>query len=377
MSYQGVVTVNLAAIQANWRYAAAQLGIGSECAAVIKANAYGLGADKVSQALLVAGCRHYFVASVKEALALPDNVIVGSKVYILGGVAEGGEQDCAAAGFIPVLSSIEQVREWSRVVDKKSSCAIKFDTGMTRLGLLESDRSELLKLLRQQRLSVDLFLSHLSAAEDSPEISQQQLQRFNIWRELLRAAYSSARFSLANSAGIFLGQDYHFDLVRPGAFLYGYALDVRPAMVEASSELTGSQQKTSKAEPVVSLRLPIRQIKTTSEKAQVGYGAAAVVDTGTRLAVLQGGYADGLQRTAGVELKVDVNGVLLPIVGRMSMDLTTIDVSAVEPGLLSEGDYVDVLNINRTVNRVTLENGSLGYEVLTSLGDRYRYDYVG
>jgi len=354
----GLLTIDLGAIEANWRYLCAQLN--RPPSAVIKADAYGLGAEPVGQRLYQAGCREFFLATLPEALAARAFLPADARLYVLGGARPGEEQAFLEQSLMPVLFSYEAVARWAAVSGGRAPSALKLDTGMTRLGLgtdewqrLEAEPALL------QRCRPELFMSHLACADEYEHpMNREQLQRFERLCARARTLLPGIRCSLANSAGVFLGSEWHFDMARTGAALYGY--DPHPG-------------RAPQMQPVVRLELPVLQLRTLTGPADIGYGATEQRPAGTRLAVVAGGYADGLNRTLGRAAVGRVGDIEVPSVGRISMDTTVFDISGaadLEPASIA------VLDKQQTVSLVTERCGALGYEVLTSLKGRYRRRYL-
>jgi alanine racemase len=368
----GVLTVDLVAVQENWRQVNLKLSGTTTAAAVIKANAYGLGASQVGPALYSIGCREFFVATLEEGLAAREYLPLDAVIYVLGGARPGIEEIFIQHSLRPVLFTLSDINRWQQVSAQQKTpacCAIKIDTGMTRLGL---DEEEFLSLCQTpnsfDHLAVVLVMSHLACA-DEPEhpLNLEQLTRFQRLVIEAKKVLPSARFSLANSSGIFLGTEWHFDLVRPGAALYG--INPQPS-------------KISPLVPVVKLELPILQLRTIERSVSVGYGATAQLASPARVLVVAGGYADGLHRTIGRNGVGELEGQLLPVIGRISMDTTMFDASALldtsslGSGLSVEGAMLTVLNARLTVDYLMRHAQALGYEVLTSLGARYSRRYL-
>lgn len=362
------LTINLGAVRRNWQRLQDQLHPGALCAAVIKANAYGLGAAQVAPALYRQGCRQFFVATVAEGVQvrelLPDDVTI----FVLNGLRPGAEATCLRYRLLPVLFTEPQMLRWveaQRVNGVQLPCALKFDSGMTRLGLSEAQLTALCDnpgLL--QALGPVLFVSHLACADEPAHpMNRRQLDSFRMALARVRRVVPGIRASFANSSGIFLGDDWHFDLARPGAALYGVnPLDHLPSPVE----------------PVVSLQLPIVQLRDVQGGEYVGYGASYQVPGPGRLAVVLGGYADGLHRTLASRGYGVLAGCEVPLVGRVSMDSMIFDVSAVDPAHIPpEGAaYIELLGAHFGVDDLARSAGTIGYEVLTSLGDRYDRYYI-
>ncbi len=357
----GVVAIGLAALMANWR-ALAELAAPAECGAVVKADAYGLGAREVIPALWRAGCRTFFVATAGEArearVLAPEAVI-----YALDGLLPGSAQGLLAAGARPVLSSLAEAREWA-ALGTPAPAALHVDTGLNRLGLSTHEFQQLVSepaLLG--RLDLRLVMSHLACA-DEPGCPMNAAQRHGL--EAAREQMPSIPASLAASDGMMLGSAYHFDLVRPGYALYGgQASKGRPAPVS----------------PVVTVRARILQIRDVAAGGAVGYSAAYRALSPRRVATVAAGYADGLARAASAPSgqtggEVSYEGRRAPIVGRVSMDLVTVDVTHLGAGL-ARGDWVDLIGPDLTLEEAGARAGTIGYEVLTRLGRRFERVYTG
>ncbi len=356
------LTVDVAAVVANHRIVADRLVTGT-AAAVVKADAYGLGLEHLARPLWRSGCREFFVARLAEGVALrawlPD-----ATVHVFDGVTPGMAPDFVAHGLVPVVNSLAQLERWRHQAERVGRAlptVIHVDTGMARLGLdgrefaTLVDRPDLL-----DGLDVTVVASHLASADESisdqPEI---QLERFRRVRDVL----PMGRASLANSSGVFRGPDFHFDLARPGYALYG-----------------GHPQPDSgpnPMRPVVTLEVPVLQVRHGSAGETVGYGASHRLDRTSRLATLGIGYADGFLRSGSGRGAVWIGEHSVPIVGRISMDLVTVDVTDLPRDHIREGEWVEVIGPHRTIDDVATDAGTIGYEVLTGLGRRYRRRYVG
>ncbi len=360
-----MLTIDLSAIQANWLYISS-VSQGT-AAAVIKANAYGLGASRVGPALYSAGCRDFFVATLEEGLSARGFLPSDSLIYVLGGPRICETQEFIGAKLIPVLCSLSQIKDWAQQ-NQKQNCtfpsAVKLNTGMTRLGL---DRYEFNFLCEDadliKAINPVLLMSHLACADDpSHRLNSVQQQRFAQSAALIAKIIPSIRRSLANSSGIFLGSKWHFDLVRPGAAIYG--INPQPKQVNPMM-------------PVVRLSLPIIQVRTLDDDVTLGYGADASLQKGKRVAVVAGGYADGLHRTLGKQPEGDLCGYRVRTIGRISMDVTLFDISDVYlPSDQLLGQSIEVISENFTLEYLSNKSQLLGYEVLTSLGGRYKRQYL-
>jgi alanine racemase len=349
-----VLTIDLGAIAANWRALAARVSP-AQCASVVKADAYGLGADRVVPALLAAGCRHFFVAHLDEARALLPVLAAesggdGARLYVLHGPMPGTAGAFARAGIVPVLNSAAQIAEWRALTDRPPA-VIQIDTGMSRLGLPPEDVPS-----GDPGFPLAFAMSHLACA-DAPDHPANAAQLAAFAR--LRPAGTKA--SLAASSGIFLGRDYHFDIVRPGAALYGVA----PVPGTANP-----------MRPVVRLQARVIQTRTIPPGSAVGYGHTWRAAGTARIATVAVGYADGFLRSASGRGQAWLGGLALPFVGRVSMDSITLDATAAPAGALAPGGTVDLIGPHWTVDDAAAAAGTIGYEVLTALGRRYERIYV-
>jgi alanine racemase len=352
-----VLTIDLGAIVANWRLLQAKHSSGA-MGAVVKANGYGLGAIPVATALAAAGCRHFFVATPDEAMNLRDTV-PDATLVVLGGLFAGAEQDFAARGIIPALGSLGEIEAWSslaRRLGRALPALIHFDTGMSRLGL---DAAECARLAddksRLTGIDVRYVMSHLVSAEvpDDP-LNAAQRDRFNAGRSRLPPAPAS----LVNSSGIFLGPSFGFDLARPGSALFG--INPTPA-------------RPNPMRSVVSLAARVLSVRDIPAGATVGYSATWTARRATRIATIGVGYADGWHRSHSNAGAAYFDGHPVPLVGRVSMDLTTYDVT--DHPEVQPGSRLELLGFNRTVDAAAHDVGTIGYEVLTALGPRYHRVY--
>lgn len=358
----GHLTVDLPALGRNYEKLSRLLAP-ARAAAVVKADAYGLGAEHVSRALYLRGCRHFFVAQFVEAVRLGPALARDAKVFVLNGLQPGDEVPCAEGGIVPVINSLEQWRRWSATArDRKQTlpAVLQFDTGMSRLGIPPEDRAVLAAAIRNEGgIEILFIISHLASADD-----EEAGQNGDQLAEMTRIAGEFPEFGMcfANSGGVFLGKAYHGVLARPGIALYGGA------------PTSGAENPM---EAVVGLDVAVVQTRTVSAGTRVGYGGAHVTSRETRLATIAAGYADGLPRSLGGRGAVYCDGIRLPIVGRVSMDSITIDVTALPEGRLRLGSLVEVLGPHQTIDDVARDAGTISYEILTGLGDRFRRHYHG
>jgi alanine racemase len=349
-----ILEIDLGAIVANWRLLAARAAPAA-CAAVVKANAYGLGAGPVARDLQNAGCRIFFVATLDEGIALRAVLGQAAEIAVFNGPLPGTEHEYPAHRLTPVLNGLGQVAAWRRM---NAPAMLHIDTGMSRLGLPPRELAVLTDdPTLWQPIPLTAIVSHLACA-DTPDhaLNKAQLIRF----AAAKAHFPRLRASLSASSGIFLGREYHHDLVRPGAALYG----VNPC----PESLNPMQQ-------VVTLKGKILQVREIDSGESVGYGAAHVMPKAGRLATVAAGYADGWLRAMSHRGSGIIAGQRAPLVGRVSMDLVTFDVSAIDPALVRPGDSVELLGAAYGVDEAAADAGTIGYEILTSLGGRYHRVY--
>lgn len=356
----GHLTIDLAALGRNYRKLVSMLAP-VRAGAVVKADAYGLGAERVAATLYGEGCRHFFVAQFVEAVRLRPTLAHDAQIFVLNGLQPGNEIAGAERGIVPVVNSLAQWRQWSATARMLKRClpaVLQFDTGMSRLGFPREERAELAAALGDgSNVEILFIMSHLASADDmeSDQNGEQLAEMSRIADE-----FPGLDMSFANSGEVFLGDAYHGVLARPGIALYGGA----PNNGEANP-----------MEPVVSLDVAVVQTRTVPAGTKVGYGGAHVTQREMRLATIAAGYADGLPRTLSDRGAVYVNGIRLPIVGRVSMDSVTVDVSALPEGTLTLGSLVEVLGPNQTLEDIAGDAGTISYEILTALGDRYDRQY--
>lgn len=355
-----ILTIDLGAIRENYRRLKARLG-DVACAGVLKADGYGVGAGQVAVALLREGCDIFFVALLGEGVALRRSLGPGPAIFVLNGIPPGAEPDAVAANLCAVINSPEQLAAWrvaARRAGRKLPAAIQVDSGMSRLGMAPTDVEAVADDVSAfDGIDIRYVMSHLACA-DEPEHPANERQRLAF--ERLRAMLPATPASLANSSGIFLGPSFHYDLARPGAALYG----INPTPAKPNPML-----------PVVRLQAKVAQTRSVEKGAGVGYGHTYHVQGPLRLATISFGYADGWQRRAASAAWFE--GVRLPFLGRVSMDSIILDISALPAGRLREGDLVELLGPSQSVDDAAGHAGTIGYEILTSLGPRFHRRYLG
>ncbi len=361
-----ILTIDLEALIANYR-ALSDLASPAECAAVVKADAYGLGMAQAAPALSRAGCKTFFVATLGEAKALRA-LLPQATIYVFAGLMPGTAEPYRAHDLRPVLNTAEEIKEWAAFCisqGEKLPCAVHIDSGMNRLGLSAGEVEEVADARDLwQALTLSLVMSHLACA-DEPAHPKSEAQRKTFDR--LRARLPKSPASLANSAGILLGRAYTYDLVRPGIALYGG----KP-----------SRQGENPFKPVVDLKGRILQVRKIGVGETIGYGATRTLKRPSRVAIVAVGYADGFFRS--LSTKDGENGFAAyagphpaPILGRVSMDLITIDVSQVPEELSCRGAWVELIGPNATAQVMAHHAGTIDYEVLTNLGRRAFRRYIG
>ncbi|MBB3173839.1 alanine racemase [Endobacter medicaginis] len=371
----GVLEIDLGAIAANWR-TLAQRAPGAEMAAVVKADAYGLGARRVVPALRACGARSFFVAQLGEALEIVDLIGDGAALYVLNGLMPGLEGACAEAGIRPVLNSLDQLDAWAaegRRRGRDLPAALQLDSGMSRLGLSPDELQRLRLRLDAQDgdtspldgVRITLVMSHFACAE-IPEhpANAAQAAAFEHALSGLSAILPDVPRSLANSSGIFLGPAVQYELCRPGIALYG------------GNPTPGWPNPMR---PVVRLYGRVIQTRVVPEGAAVGYGATWRTAQASRIATVGIGYADGFLRSnsnRGHLVWPERPGIALPIVGIVSMDCLTVDISALGHQELPAGTALELIGPQRSLDAVAQSAGTIGYELLTGLGRRYQRIYL-
>ncbi|ESQ92613.1 alanine racemase [Asticcacaulis benevestitus] len=356
----GYLTLDLGALCANYLLLQKQAGE-ARVSAVVKADAYGIGADKVAPVLYQVGCRDFFVAHACEAFSLRQRLPADASLYVLNGLMPGAEAACADQNIIPVLNSADQIARWLEVAASRGErlpAVLQFDTGMSRLGLSPEDREALDCEAIKAHLDVHFLMSHLACA-DEPSHSAN-LGQLAVMREI-SAHFPNAAVSFANSGGLFLSPDFRYQLARPGVALYGGAPnDARPNPMQ----------------PVVGLHVAVIQTRTVPAGTRIGYGGTYVAATEMKLATIAAGYADGLPRSLSPRGAAWFGDVRLPIVGRVSMDSIILDISALADGTLVAGRFVELIGPHQSLDAIAADAGTISYEILTSLGRRFHREYL-
>jgi alanine racemase len=331
------LTIDRAAIQDNWRWLQGRAGVAA--GAAVKADGYGLGARQVADALLDAGCRDFFVSMWPEADAL-GQLPEDAQLVVLHGVGADDIEAALASAARPCLNTVEQVARWKEAAPDRA-CDVMIDTGMNRLGLRLDEIGVL------EGLSIDTLHSHLACADEDRPLNQAQLERFRA----VAAQVPARRYSLANSAGICLGPEYSFDLVRPGLAIYGGVPRV---------EAEGNIRQVARVEAQIVQRRTVRQGESC------GYGATFTAGADAEAAILNIGYADGYLRGFSSHGVAFAGEFALPVLGRVSMDLIAVGCDSVPE--LREGEWVE---IDYDLPSASKQSGLSQYELLTTLGSRF------
>ena len=354
-----ILEIDLDAVAGNFRKLAERVGPHVRVGAVVKADAYGLGVAKVAPALARAGAKTFFVATLDEGLALRE-LLPRAQIAVLNGLVMGAPADFAKAALVPVLNDLGQIATWQGYAARRGGAPamLHLDTGMARLGLTPKETQRLTNEPgRLEGFALALVMSHLACASEAAHpMNDAQLEAFRAALKRLPRAPAS----LAASSGMFLGGEFLFDMVRIGAALYG----VNP--------IPG---RPNPMQPALRLRAKILQVRDVDRGESVGYGAAHRIEQPTRIATIAMGYADGWLRSSSHRGSAHIAGKPAPVVGQISMDLLTIDVTGHDPAMLIPGSYVELLDERYGVDDAALAAQTIGYEILTRLGGRFHRIY--
>jgi len=359
------LTIDLDAVEANWRALATRI-VPAECAAVVKANAYGLGLDAVTAKLAAAGCKTFFVADIAEARRVRARAR-DATIYVLNEILPESGQALIELNARPVINSTTELAEWDAFVtarDWHGGAALNVDTGMNRLGISAEEAVALAPRLQNENHGIALVMSHLACAE----LAEHPLNagQIRLFRDL-RLLYRGVPASLANSSGIFLSEAPHFDLARPGAALYG---------------INPTPGRANPMRSVVEMTARILQVRQLEKGETVGYGATWTAKRHSRIAVAALGYADGLLRAASSGDRerggaAVIAGKRCPIAGRISMDLVCIDITDLPDGVVHRRDVATFIGADISIDDVAASAGTIGYEILTRLGREGHRIYRG
>ncbi len=356
------LSIDLNAIIANYNYLIQKVKP-AHCAAVIKADGYGLGMLPIAKALKKTSCKNFFVAYLDEGIALRSILNQDYNIFILNGLFPRDARPFIKHHLTPVLNDLNQIKIWVQICKEANinyPAAIQFDTGMSRLGLNEND----LKILQQKALSPFnpvLIISHLACADEPKHPNNLlQLKKFKFFKKF----FPSVTASLSASSGIFLGEAWHFDLTRPGAALYG---------------LNPVPNQKNPMNPVVTLKSKILQIRVIPKNTPIGYGATYISHRPLKLAIIAIGYGDGFSRSLSNKAyvrHVHYPEIPLPIVGKISMDCLCIDISPLSDNTIQLQDEIEIIGPHSPIELIAQNANTIGYEILTSLGNRYHRIYI-
>lgn len=343
----GILTIDLDAIGANWRALAQLTTQGTQTGAVVKADAYGLGAARVARALAQAGARRFFVAMAEEGATIRQALGSGPQIYVMAGHMPGDTDMINDLALTPMLNSVEQITRHFEALPGQPF-GIQLDTGMNRLGMEMPEWEAVASIVLAAEPA--LLMSHLACA-DEPEhpMNAQQLATFHAMTD-----GAGVPRSLAATGGILLGPEYHFDLTRPGIGLYGGL-------------------PFAAATPALRLSLPVIQTREVAEGETVGYANSWVAEIDSTIATVAGGYADGLPRSLSNIGVLWADDVRCPLVGRVSMDLITVDVTHLD----RIPKELDILGPMQSIDDLAVAAGTISYDILTALGPRYQRRYSG
>jgi len=353
-----ILSINLDAISTNYKILS-KLIHPIESGAVIKANGYGLGAAEVAKTLAKVGCRSFFVAHLEEGIKLR-KALWDHEICILNGLYSDSEQLYKDYQLLPVLGSLSEIKAW-KGSDKRQPhpCCVHVDTGMLRLGLPSDEIEEIVKDKSTiDGLNIKYIMSHLATADEpSNRKNEEQLSKFLEIREI----FPMGRASLSASSGIFLGKRYHFDLARPGIAIYG---------------ANPTPGRDNPMKPVITLRAQIIQIRNAKQSETVGYGGSYQITKNSQIATVALGYADGFLRSLSNKTFGYINNKKVPLVGKVSMDLATFDVTHIAKNTNLLDTWIEIIGPNHTIDEVAFEAGTISHEILTALGDRYHRIYT-
>jgi alanine racemase len=360
-SANSFLCINIDLIISNYMLLKKKLGKAA-CAATLKADAYGIGAAKVGPALVKAGCSSFFVATIDEAIDLRNYIkLKHIKIAVLSGFLPKTEPIFNEYDIIPVINNLDQLRDWKKynsATGKSLNSVLQIDTGMNRLGLTAN---ELYKILDNPTeingANLCGLMSHLACSDEPDhEMNQKQLLEF------IKAKNKLPRMetSLANSGGIFLGKSYHFDLARPGIALYG---------------ATPNYNACNPLKQAIKLYGRVLQIRETGANQTVGYGASYKPTRDSVIATVGVGYADGYLRSLSSNSYAFFNNIKIPIIGRVSMDCITVDISSVPTRTIKPGDFIEVMGDNFTIDDIAKAANTVPHEILSGLGTRHFRQY--
>ena len=375
-SADSLITIDLDAITANWRSLDSLSAPSTETAGVVKADAYGLGADVIAPRLAAEGCQLFFVMSLDEGIRLRQSLRLagfdGLPIFCLSGCHAGQENEYLTNGLSPVINDLGQVARLGMLAKRHDiaiPAALHIDTGMTRLGLTPDETDWLIEHMQDganalEGIELIYLMSHMSSAEvENAASNGQQLEAF----KALRPFFAKARASLANSGGVLLDKNFHFDMTRPGIALYG----AHPAGISATAGQAALLQ------PAVNWDARILQLRHASSGEAVGYGGTHVLTRDSLIATIGVGYGDGYPRCLGGIAEAQIDGHTAPVIGRISMDSMALDVTDIPETTIRYATTARLLGPHYDTSAMARDAGTISYEILTGLGQRPARRYVG
>lgn len=356
-----VAVVNLNNVALNYEKVKLELKSGTIAGAVVKANAYGFGATQISERLYQEGCRHFFVATIEEGIETRSVLEKDAHIYILSGLLKGCEQSITANNLTPVLNNLYQVGlfiEYSKKIDKRLNAVIQVDTGMCRNGLSKNDVEKNICKIKNN-IDVEFVLSHLACA-DIVDHSMNTIQ-LNRYKEILEIFGDDVKGSFSATNGFFLGEEYQFDIVRPGKALYGFSI---------------REDKIGSMTPVMDVFAKIIQINELPIGGSVGYGSTFIANRNMKTATIGIGYADGFMRKFCGFGHGFIRGEKIPVIGRISMDYIVLDVTDIDESHVNIGDWIALTSPDETLEKWALEMETLPHEVTCRFGRRVKRIYI-
>lgn len=356
-----LLTIDLNIIAKNYAFLV-QKCINATVSGVVKANAYGLGAKQIIKTLMSEHCKYFFVATAEEAVDA--RAVTNDNIFVLSGVYLDNLELFYEHNLIPVINSINQLKLWRKFAVQKQQilpCILHIDLGMNRFGFSDTEFMQMINIdTFAENIDVLCIMGHLSASEDIDcEYNGYQLNKFKHYLQY----FPNAKRSLANSGSIFLGKEYHFDLVRPGAAIYG---------------LNPTSSKLNPMKNPITLTAPIVQLHEVKKGQPIGYCMTFVTNRDSLIATIPIGYADGYARSLSNRGICHINNIPINVVGNISMDFTILDVTDVPKSLLFLGQNIELIGPNNTPDQIAKIQNTIGYEVLTNLNisNRFHVQYT-
>ncbi len=360
MTQTGILTIDLAALGENYRFLQEKVGKSCAIGASVKANAYGLGIKPVIETLNTLKCPQYFAATLDEAIEIR-KIVPQTPIAVLNGLYQGAEEEYLRENITPILNSKEEIKRWQSLAKSKNqalSAFLHINTAMNRQGINLTETQDMIDdPALTKGIILNMVISHFACSDEKDHpLNTHQAELFKQYSQ----HFPKSRKSLANSSGIFRDPAYHYDMARPGYALYGG---------------NPTPETSNPMKRVVDLSVPVLQTRICKKGESIGYGASHTFDKDTMTATIGMGYADGFLRTADKQKTFYYNGQACPVIGRVSMDLVTINIQNLvqKPEV---GEMIEILGAHQTIDDLACDMGTIGYEVLTSFGNRYKREYI-